>query len=415
MNMKTHCLSLILASAAMSPALYAQEEVEAPTFTEAVTQGKPTVNLRLRAETADQDGKEDATALTGRIRIGYITLPWNGFTLGAEMEYTDAVDENEYNAAGVTGDPAKSVIADPPSSELNQAYLGYAGFGSKAKAGRQVIVLDNARFVGDVGWRQNQQTYDGFRFDNSSIEGLAFTYAYINQVNRIFGSNSEGLQNAFKGDIHTAHAKYTGLPVALGAHMLLLDFDDAKAISTNTYGVYVAGSSKLSDSMKLSYRGDIAFQESGDENPNDAETMYLAATATLANGPLSLIAGYELLGSDEDGVDADGAAKFVSFTTPLATLHKFNGWADVFLVTPPKGLEDIYVGASAKLPHGFVAKVFYHSFSSDEGSIDYGDEVDLLLVKGLPLGKVIAKYANYSADEFGVDTERFSIEYNVKF
>lgn len=414
MKTKKHCLSLLMASMAMTPALFAQD-AEAPSFKEAVTQGKPSVNLRLRAETASQDGKEDATALTGRLRLGYETLSWHGFTLGAEMEYTDAVDENEYNAAGVTGDPAKSVIADPPSSELNQAYLGYAGFGSKAKVGRQVIVLDNARFVGDVGWRQNQQTYDAFRLDNSSVEGLAFTYAYISQVNRIFGSNSEGLQNEFDGDIHTAHVKYTGLPVVLGAHMLLLDFDDAKAISTNTYGAYVAGSSKLSDSMKLTYRGDIAFQETGDENPKDGETMYLAAVVTLANGPFSLIGGYELLGSDDAGVDAEGAPQYVSFTTPLATLHKFNGWADVFLATPPKGLEDFYVGASAKLPYGFVAKAFYHSFSSDEGSVDYGDEIDLLLVKGLPLGKVIAKYANYSADEFGVDTERFSIEYNVKF
>jgi hypothetical protein len=33
------------------------------------------------------------------------------------------------------------------------------------------------------------------------------------------------------------------------------------------------------------------------------------------------------------------------FTTPLATLHKFQGWADKFLTTPVNGLADLYVNA----------------------------------------------------------------------
>ncbi len=409
MNTKKHRLSLMCAALALTSMLPA-EEAEPLGFVDAVTKGKPSVNLRLRAETASQDGRGDSTALTGRLRLGYGTQSWYGLSLFAEMEYTDAVDTQEYNAAGVTGDSTKSIIADPPSSELNQAYLAWGGFDTVAKGGRQRIVIANARFVGDVGWRQNQQTYDGFYINNQSVEGLNATYSYISQVNRIFGSNSEGAQRIFEGDIHVFHVVYSGLPVKIGAQAFLLDIDNAAANSSDTFGAYLSGKAKLTEKSALAYYGEVAFQETGDNNPNDGETLYLHGALTYSFGPYALIGGYELLGADE--MD-DG--EYVSFRTPLATLHKFNGWADVFLVTPPTGLEDLYIGASAKLPYGIVAKAFYHSFSSDEESIDYGDEIDLLLVKGLPLGKLIAKYANYSADEFGVDTERFSFEYTCNF
>ncbi len=69
----------------------------------------------------------------------------------------------------------------------------------------------------------------------------------------------------------------------------------------------------------------------------------LGDVALAVKGIGTLGVGYELLGSD-DGVAA--------FQTPLATLHKFNGFADQFLVTPAGGLQDIYFYAKA----GFLPK-----------------------------------------------------------
>ncbi len=74
--------------------------------------------------------------------------------------------------------------------------------------------------------------------------------------------------------------------------------------------------------------------------------------------------GYELLGSD-DGMKA--------FSTPLATLHKFQGWADQFLVTPADGIEDIYFKMTGSIGKTNLA-FFYHDYSADEGSADYGEE-----------------------------------------
>lgn len=116
-----------------------------------------------------------------------------------------------------------------------------------------------------------------------------------------------------------------------------------------------------------------------------------------------------------------------AFATPLATLHKFNGFADVFLVTPPTGIEDYYVDVTYKVHgidgplsflNGLLLKGRYHDFSSDVGSINYGEEFDIYAK--LPLGRGFyaeTKYANYNADQFAVDTEKFifGFGYRTKF
>jgi len=59
---------------------------------------------------------------------------------------------------------------------------------------------------------------------------------------------------------------------------------------------------------------------------------------------LTGLVGYEVL-------EGNGA---IGFATPLATLHAFNGWADMFLTTPANGLKDLYFRASYALPADFI-------------------------------------------------------------
>ena len=135
-------------------------------------------------------------------------------------------------------------------------------------------------------------------------------------------------------------------------------------------------------------------------NPNDYSADYIAGELGGTLAGFGLKAGYEELGSD------NGIA---GFQTPLATLHKFNGFADLFLATPATGLRDYYVGASkgfkVKALPGLRASVTYHKFESDFGDIDYGDEIDATL--GFKVGQfgILAKYANYQADGFGASLE----------
>ena len=113
--------------------------------------------------------------------------------------------------------------------------------------------------------------------------------------------------------------------------------------------------------------------------------------------------GLETLGSD------DGA---YGFATPLATLHKFNGWSDQFLGTPNVGLEDLYVKFIGKA-FGGKWLVAYHDFSADDGTPtvdDLGSEVNLQYTRKFAEHyRFGIKYANYSAGDASagkVDTDR---------
>jgi len=80
--------------------------------------------------------------------------------------------------------------------------------------------------------------------------------------------------------------------------------------------------------------------------------------------------GWEQLGSDNN----------ISLQTPRGTNHAINGWAEKFLVTPPNGIQDLYGILSARL-FGVKIAALYHHFDSAVGSIDYGHEIDTLVVK----------------------------------
>ena len=115
----------------------------------------------------------------------------------------------------------------------------------------------------------------------------------------------------------------------------------------------------------------------------------------------------------------------MSFTTPLATLHKFNGWSDVTLggvfnpVAMPNGLEDRYFSVGGSVA-GINLKAAYHLFSADEGGEDYGSELELQATKKLKGGFVVgAKYAAFSDEEdegtFGADVDKLWIWTGFKF
>ncbi|MGI9242811.1 MAG: alginate export family protein [Verrucomicrobiales bacterium] len=385
----------------------AEPEV-APSALDFITNAKLTGDFRLRYEYGDQDPLDDSNALTLRSRIGILTGEYAGFQGFAEYEGTLAADRDSYRSGRGDGKGSgKTIIADPESHELNRLWLSYTGFDSKVKVGRQRIILDNARFVGNVGWRQNEQTFDAVTVTNESLEDIKLYYGYIWHTQRIFGSETPAspAQTDFDGSTHLVNAAFSGLPnatIATYAYFMDLDNDAGSAQSNNTYGAYINGAVPM-DSLALGYRAEYAYQTDGSGSPLSygANYYHLQTTATLEKKHFAGI-GYESLEPQ--------------FRTPLATLHAFNGFADKFLVTPPDGLADLYVFAGTKLPWEMGAKVIFHWFGSQGGSLEYGSEVDLVLTKKINENvSLLAKYANYFADDYATDTQRASIEVDVKF
>ena len=407
MKSKQYTLGMMLLAGSF---VQAQQEASSETFTEALKDGSILLDTRFRYEQADQDGREESDAFTARVRLGYQTGTIFGLKALAEFEGTHALNgEDKYNPYPQAG---KTVIADPENAELNRLQLAWSGGDTKVTAGRQRIVLDNSRFIGNVGWRQNEQTYDGITLTNQSIEDITFYYAWIDQVNRIFGQNAPaGAMKRFHSNSHLVNVAYDALVIGkISAYNYYLDLENGAANSSNTTGISLTGNTTLGadGAYSVAYYGEFAKQSDTADNPADYDASYYHINAMLSRKPLSLGLGYEVLGSD------NGA----SFKTPLATGHKFNGFADVFLNTPANGLEDFYIVGKYAFPGNFVLTAFYHDFESDEGSIDYGNEWDLVLgYKSKSNWSATAKYADYNPGDAGSPSsiERLSLQIDYKF
>lgn len=153
----------------------------------ALAAAKPIVNARLRFESVDQDGlARQAEALTMRTRLGFETgAAWHTSLL-AEGDFTWPL-LGDYNDT-IDGDLAYPIVADPENHGLNRLQLTNTSLArTTITLGRQRILLDDQRFVGNVGWRQHEQTFDSVRIVNTAVANLTLDLAYLNQVNRVFG------------------------------------------------------------------------------------------------------------------------------------------------------------------------------------------------------------------------------------
>ena len=149
-------------------------------------------DVRYRYEYVDQDGiANGADASTFRVRLGASYSPIDKLSFLAELEANTPLGGEDYNST-TNGKTTYPVVADPDSTELNRAQVTFTGIPNTAVTfGRQRIILDNARFIGNVGWRQNEQTFDSLLVTNNSINDFTLKAGYIWNVHRIFGSQSD--------------------------------------------------------------------------------------------------------------------------------------------------------------------------------------------------------------------------------
>ena len=302
----------------------------AETWGQALREGDVIVDLRARYESVEQGGfASDAGALTNRLRAGFQTAPLKGTAFLAEGVLVDDLVE-DYNST-TNGQTQYPVVADPADfAAINRfALINKSLERTTLTFGRQRIVHDDQRFVGNVGWRQHEQTFDGLRAQWGSPK-IKTDLTYAAQVNRVFGPDSP--QGKWEGDVVLANFAYT-LPVGtLTLFDYYLDIDGVASASSNTVGVKLAGSKPIG---KLTGTYALAFAQQAEAGANavDVDADYELVEGGLTFAKFGVALGLELLGGD--GVAA--------FSTPLATLHAFQGWADKFLATPAAGIEDAYV------------------------------------------------------------------------
>jgi len=374
---------------------------------------KPLADLRIRYENVHQQGlTQDSDALTARLRGG-LQATSGPITALVEAQGTVALDNNYYD--GLVGAATRPLVADPQNVALSRAQLQYRSKTLTLTAGRQRIVLDDERFVGTVGFRQNGQTFDAARAEWTPIKGLKADLAYVWSVRTIWGIEGKGArQQAVSGDNMLANLSYaTPIGTVIG-FAYLVDQDEAAvqnfALSSQTYGVRLVGTRALSKTAKLSYQASYAHQTDYHRNPNSYGADYYLIDAGLELRAFKLGAGYEVPGADK------GAA-LTSFQTPLGTNFKFQGWADKFLTTPPNGVRDLYASAGYGWKQigpakGVSIQAIFHDFRSDRLGQHYGHEWDALA--SAKFGKTVAsiRYADYRADSFATNTHKLWLEFN---
>ncbi|WP_339725838.1 alginate export family protein [uncultured Paraglaciecola sp.] len=404
--MRTLQLSkLKLALAAAFLGVTVSQSVFAQSVTEALTTGKAYGDFNLRYESVEQDNTaKDASALTLRTRLGYTSGSVNGFSATIEMEDSRIVMGQGDFTVGPAGynSGLYSVIADPETTELDQGFIQYKNEKLTAKLGRQVITMDGHRFVGHVGWRQDRQTFDAMSVAYAPVKDLSIKYAYVTQRNRIFAQAAD-----IDSKDHLVNVSYDTSVGKLVGYSYLLEMDNDTENALDTIGLSFTGSAKAGET-KILYAVEYA-KQSNESATTDYDVDYVKLEAGAVFSGITTKLGYEVLGSD-DGL--------YGFSTPLATLHKFNGWSDQFLSTPAQGLVDTYISLAGKLAGGGWA-IAYHGFQADETSLDVddlGNELNASYVKKFGKNYVAGiKYATYSAGDINVDADKVWVWLGAKF
>ncbi|MCK5664363.1 MAG: hypothetical protein KAI17_12815 [Thiotrichaceae bacterium] len=335
------------------------------------------LQIRPRYEYVEGGALKDANAFTNRTILGG---KFNGVAgikgLKANLE------ANNVSNFGLMADygpqePGYNKIIDQPQTRITQANLAYTFGGTTFIAGRKMHTFDNQRFVGHVGWRQMPQTFDMIAVANNSIKGLSLTGAYVSKINRIFAADSSNPQ---KDKLDTNSVVLNG-SYAFAKAFKLTGYGYMLSSIHDTFGLRATGS--IDAGVKITYEAEYAIQDKaslkensmGDIQP-DHEADYYKLGFRIKQSGFIFGADYEVLGQ-KDGIGGG------AFSTPLATLHAMNGWADKFLGTPVNGLVDTAITA------GYINKrfgrfiVIFHNFESDKGSYDYGTETDVVYANKL--------------------------------
>ena len=399
---------------ATEPELLAEAEpppppAPAPTVSDQITAGKLLLEVRGRYETVDQSKtatlKEGASALTVRTRIGWEPADYNGFKALVEFEDVRHAGAEHFavNVPGAATPPLNGatksrypIVNDPDVTELNRAQLTWTPNAALTlTAGRQRIVLDDQRFVGSVGWRQDEQTFDGVRAD-LALGRFKASYAYIGQVNRILGELKD-----WESESHILNATWSPAEaIRLQGFAYALDFDNARANASITKGVKASGKTWVG-LYQLAYNATFATQSDYRHRTPAFDLNYYSADLAGTFDIYTAKLGYESL-------EGDGKR---GFTTPLATTHAFQGWADAW-VSPGgnksfvDGIEDtnftLNVKPRLRRTYFFNTDLTarYHDFNDQRTGADLAHEWDLQATAAITTKFSVAlKYADFQREK----------------
>jgi len=243
------------------------------------------------------------------------------------------------------------------------------------KLGRQELVYDDSRILGNVGWAQQARAHDLglFKYEKSNLK-VHFGLAFNQKKEVLFGTEYDGMANYKAMQFLWLHTKIgeaglsflflnNGMENITGRDSITQKPKEYQTLYTQTIGARFTPKLGPVDLAAAMYyqMGKV------DVDTNSLSAMYFALAATFkASKDFGLTAGFEYLSGTSAKDKYENPDKYKSFLPLYGTNHKFNGHMDYFYVgnhVGNVGLIDIYATAKLKFgkwslfatPHYFMA------------------------------------------------------------
>jgi hypothetical protein len=356
--------ALILAT----PPAAGQDAPAAFSVDDSLLKGRFTLELRPRYNRIDESDKPERTeGGTGRALAGWRSAPYDGarITIEGILAYHLGGQFND-DGAQFAASPYP-LLPDPRYKGVNQAHLEYSGIDAlRLRAGRQVVRMDNQRWISDNNFRQIPQVFDGALGSYAVFAGADLSAGYFGRVR-----NTSGMTQDLR--LTVLHAAWNPVPGhSIAAYGYFHDqaqngaFTGFANSSYRVTGVRAEGSVARGGAFDFPYEIEYAAQRPYAGGDYRIDARYWRAGAGAAWRQSVVRFDYEVKGSN---------AGLYGVQMPLTDFYAFNGWTLHFFNTPRQGLRDGWV----TLRQAFDAFTFYaeaHRFRSDYGGIGFGRELD---------------------------------------
>jgi hypothetical protein len=282
----------------------------------------------------------------------------------------------------VWGDVSQLNLSDENQLMLHEAW-GELLFSESLslKVGRQELVYDDSRILGNVGWAQQARSHDlallKFETDENGKLHLGLAVNNDSEVleSTLYSTNYKSMQFAW---YNRKSAKFDFSLLFMNVGYQIDEDEDEEQEDLHTLYNQTFGTYMNYRPGKLSFTGSLYMQTGKDDSDSDL-SAYMFNLGM--NFPIAANwkgnAGIELL----SGTDSNSTGDNKSFTPLFGTNHKFNGHMDYFYVgnhTGNVGLQDIYAGANyGKAQWSFASAI--HLFSSQADLYNGSEKADKFL------------------------------------
>ncbi|HET6264912.1 MAG TPA: alginate export family protein [Usitatibacter sp.] len=357
-------------------------------FDQAMAQGRLFGELRPRYNRIDESDKPLLTeGGTLRLAAGLKSGAWHGTRFTVEAIHATHVGAKHFDDEFRPGNQYP-LLPDPDHTGLNQVHAEYASpeGGLRLKLGRQIVHLNNQRWVSDNDFRQIPQLFDGALANVAGFASAELTAGYFYRIRDTSGA-LEHLR------LTILNAAWNPLPAqAFAAYAVFHDqpgssntgFADS---SYRVVGVRLEGSLRPECPIDMPYLVEVAQQKPYAGGDARIDALYWRVGLGLAGRNWGLRLDQETKGSN-DGL--------YGMQNPLTDFYAFNGWTLRFFTTPRNGLRDRWFTYRVEILPELTLYGEEHRFHSDYGDLDYGRERDIgLFWQALPNLVVRAQHGRY--------------------